>query len=322
MINTIKSFLRNHFGFSRSETNGLLLLLPIIFFSVFSPLILKKALNSYSNNVIYDKKAAIAWKKGLEAKLIVAENEIINSSVNYQSSSQSVLAPKRFNFNANTVNYNQLVSLGFSNKVAKNWTNYLKANGNFKNESDLSKIYGISQSKLKSLTGFIKYDYEQSKKKKKPIQKATDHKRKVYLKNKFTKPIIVEGNLNLTNASDLMKIRGIGERISERIIKFRDQLGGFHTMEQLNEVYGLDSIIINQVKSNFFLKDSIQIKIPINSINTEDLASHPYFGKKLAKIIINYRKHHGSYQAVKDLSKIHIISDSLLSKMTPYLQID
>ena len=174
------------------------------------------------------------------------------------------------------------------------------------------KVYGMDSILLSSLQSHIRF----------PI-KNLDQAEEQLKKNKF-KPFKItfnETNLNTTEREDLKKISGIGEKLSERIIKFRDKLGGFHSLKQLNEVYGLDSLVIQKIGTHFHLNDSIK-RIAINQINEKELAYHPYFSYKIARVIVNYRKQHGHFQKPDDLKKIHIINDSIVSKISPYIQFE
>ena len=51
--------------------------------------------------------------------------------------------------------------------------------------------------------------------------------------------VVKKINLNTATAEDLMTIKGIGKTYAQRIIEFRDAIGGFTYMEQLKEVEGV-----------------------------------------------------------------------------------
>lgn len=46
-------------------------------------------------------------------------------------------------------------------------------------------------------------------------------------------------NLNTASEDDLQKIKGIGPKTAERIIKYREEIGGYKKTEQLMEVEGI-----------------------------------------------------------------------------------
>ena len=46
--------------------------------------------------------------------------------------------------------------------------------------------------------------------------------------------------LNEADTLTLKKIPGIGSTFARRIVRYRELLGGYYTVEQLAEVYGID----------------------------------------------------------------------------------
>jgi len=129
----------------------------------------------------------------------------------------------------------------------------------------------------------------------------------------------VSFDINTANQSQLKDIRGIGDVLSTRILKFRDKLGGFISKSQYEEVYGLSPTAISDLKNNTYIKSNFEPKkININSeINI--LGQHPYIGYKLAKAIVNYRKQHGEIKTIQELKKLNCINDGMYAKMHPYL---
>jgi len=312
MIKLIKSFIRNHFGFSRAETNGMVLLFPFLLLTIFSPFLINQYLEISNTKPVFDEKSAIQWKKELEKKVIILKPTKKKQAFFYKNSKKKKVTKRKFVFNPNKVTKKEIIELGFSQRVANNWSKFIAAGGKFYEQKDLMKVYGIDSTLLSSLESFVQFP-----------KNAVDPTKEEFQKKDF-KPFKIafkETNLNSTDREDLKKISGIGDKLSERIIKFRDKLGGFHSMRQLNEVYGLDSTIIQKIGSHFHINDSIN-RIFINQISKKELANHPYFSYKTAQVIVNYREQHGHFQKPDDLKKIHIINDSIVSKISPYLQFE
>ena len=87
----------------------------------------------------------------------------------------------------------------------------------------------------------------------------------------------------------LNEINGIGEVLAGRIVKFRDKLGGFYIVNQLQEVYGLS--VENYNRMSPFLKVDIE---KIKKVNAQiatfnQLKSHPYVSWEMAKLIVTER---------------------------------
>ncbi|WP_370090209.1 ComEA family DNA-binding protein [Ekhidna sp.] len=126
-------------------------------------------------------------------------------------------------------------------------------------------------------------------------------------------------DLNLATAEELQKVRGIGPAYSERIVKYRDILGGFSDTTQLREVYGLKEETIAELLTHFEIKAPVS-KIDINSDSLKVLANHPYISYDLAKIIINYRREHGDIETADDLKKIKALDERTFLRLKPYLE--
>lgn len=132
------------------------------------------------------------------------------------------------------------------------------------------------------------------------------------------KPIVLS-DLNSASAEELQKIKGIGPSYSERIVKYRDLLGGFSEEDQLAEVYGLEEDVVSKLLEQFSIQSEVK-KIPINSDSLKILAKHPYISYDMAKIILNYRKAHGDFEKLEDLMKIKTIDENIFLRLKPYLE--
>lgn len=126
-------------------------------------------------------------------------------------------------------------------------------------------------------------------------------------------------DISRADTTQLQQIRGIGSKLSLRIIKFRDKLGGFYRLEQLKEVYGLKPEVVDRLLSTCYLLDSSVVQIPINTASEKELAAHPYISYKLASVIVNYRHAHGPYRSENDLAKIRMLATPERKKLVPYI---
>lgn len=129
-------------------------------------------------------------------------------------------------------------------------------------------------------------------------------------------------NINEASALELTSLKGIGEVYSQRIVKYRDKLGGFYDINQLREVYGLQDIDMQYFESKTTLGGKSVQKININSATTEQLSEHPYINYKLANQIVNYRNKVKAYDSIQETIKLYVMNDSVYNKLLPYLTID
>jgi competence protein ComEA len=127
-------------------------------------------------------------------------------------------------------------------------------------------------------------------------------------------------DLNQADTTILKSVYGIGSALASRIVKFRNGLGGFIRVEQLREVYGLDTAVVTQLmRCSYIAEDFQPQKINMNTSDEKMLASHPYVNRSLAKAIVSYRFQHGAFREVRELEKISLITPDAAGKLIPYL---
>jgi competence ComEA-like helix-hairpin-helix protein len=114
---------------------------------------------------------------------------------------------------------------------------------------------------------------------------------------KSVKPISIE--LNSATIEELMQLKGIGEKLSERILKHREKLGGFYRIEQLGEVYGISPELVENLSPQILVNTASVKKISVSSSDFKTLVSHPYIDKTIANRILNCRKQGNATSADK-----------------------
>lgn len=300
-MKNLKRWIRNFFGFSRSQTNGFVGLLVIISFALFSKpayhaWVASRPLDFSNDRKVLDSLTLMWEKVNMEKGKIPMDEDI---------------AKRLFKFNPNSVTEDELQALGFSAGLRKSLLNYRSKGGQFRVRSDLKKLYGMDSAFYKSLYPFIQ------------LPEMTSYSKAILEEKNEIKKKPVAFNLNEADTSQFQQVYGIGPVLAKRIVKYRERLGGFVRNEQLHEVYGLDSVVIKKLLSSSFLPDNGSLrKLNINTADERLLSSHPYFSKKIAKVIVSYRFQHGNYQSVDDLRKITILEDKFVDKIYPYLTVE
>ncbi|MEL7247762.1 MAG: helix-hairpin-helix domain-containing protein [Bacteroidota bacterium] len=215
-------------------------------------------------------------------------------------------------FDPNEQNQESLLALGLSKRVARNWVNYLEAGGRFRQAVDIQKVYGLAPADFERLLPFVEILDSKAE------WAATEAVPEVALPSSYDKvdhQFVVD--INQASAKEWQRLRGIGPAYSQRIVKFRDKLGGFHSIEQVQETYGLpDSVyqaILLQLRPSPIFK-----QLPINQATVEDLAAHPYLYYQDARAIVRYREEHGPFHSALDLKQLYALEPQTLSKMEPY----
>ncbi|EOR92537.1 hypothetical protein ADIARSV_4342 [Arcticibacter svalbardensis MN12-7] len=202
---------------------------------------------------------------------------------------------------------------------------YEDKGGSFRKKEDLQKIYSISTFEYAHLepyiripetsynnTSFKRNDYAGSK-----ANPDYHYVKKNYPPNAKRELRVVE--LNAADSAQLVDIIGIGPVLAVRIAKYRDRLGGFHTKEQLQEVFGIDSLKYAEIKNQVRVEQGSLHQLNINTATFEDLKKFPYFSYKQINALIQYKKQHGEYHSIDDLRQISILNSEILLKIAPYL---
>jgi len=129
-------------------------------------------------------------------------------------------------------------------------------------------------------------------------------------------------DINKANASELREIHGIGPVLSERIIKFRDRLGGFQVKEQLYDVYGLDKLVAERVFKYFIILEKPQVHtININKASVKEIASLVYLNRKVAERIVMFREQQGPFESLAELTKIEDFPSNKIDRISLYLSL-
>ena len=219
-------------------------------------------------------------------------------------------------FDPNTASENDLLSLGLDEKTVKILLKFREKGGRFRTKEDLKKVYGFSDIDFLRLNAYVQIAENQ------PIAKEGIN---ITQNNNFTKKAEVAESkpvdLNQANLDDLLALRGIGRTFATRIIEHRERLGGFSSLNQLKEVYGLPDSTLRNISPFLRLTTSSLRKILINKASIETFA-HPYLARKQAEAIIRYRVNHGAFKNMEDLMKVGVLTELAGEKLKPYLIFD
>lgn len=305
MLRFLRQWITDTLGFTKSEANGILILAVLIVAIAVLPRI-------YLHNTKYTPEGFNGGDPDLKKLGDELSASIIRKEASEEEESTEAVAVRAYPFDPNTVSKDQLIELGFSEQVSHNLVNYRRSGGSFYIKDDLRKIYGIPEDRVDQLWDYIMLPEVRPQQKTTAIPVANIEKEK-------EEKLRIE--LNTTDESALQQISGIGVKLSARIIKYRDLLGGFHTLDQLDEVYGLKPEVIEVLKNASVINTPIK-PINLNADSASQLYKHPYIDYNIAYAIVNYRTQHGDFDSVAQLRDIKIISDSLYQKIYLYLSLN
>ena len=217
----------------------------------------------------------------------------------------------KFDFDPNTISYDSLLLVGIGKRAARNWTKYISNGGKFRIKNDIKKIYNLKEEDFNRIKNHLLLPDS--------IEASKSFATKKDFKKKYYAQTDLHIELNSCTADDLKKLNGIGEKLSKRIVKFRDKLGGFYSIEQLKEVYGLPLETYEKIKGYLTLDKNKIKKLKINIEDKKSLTVFPYINYRLAIQLCNYRKQHGYFEGIDDIRKIKTIDSTKIKKIEPYL---
>ena len=269
-------YLKSHFWYNRSQRNGILFLVFIIvilqltyFFVDFSSND-KTELNS---NIIAQFQIEIDSFKKIEI-----ENR----------------KPKIYPFNPSFLTDYRGYQLGMSTEEIDRLLQH-RNNGKYVNSTqEFQQVTKVNDSLLKTIQPYFKFpDW------------VVNKNAKASKKQRVNEGKIPKQDLNSATAIELTSVNGIGEKLSQRIINYRNKLGGFSLNDQLFEVWYLDKDVAEKVLKRFTVIDKPIIeKINVNTSTFKEVLSIVYIDYELTKKIFNYRDEVAELQSIEELKKI------------------
>jgi DNA uptake protein ComE-like DNA-binding protein len=201
-----------------------------------------------------------------------------------------------FPFNPNTMTEEEGRMLGLTESQIRNILNYRDKGGRFRIQSDLGRLYTISEEDYLRLEPYI------------DLPKQRQEKGKTYTDGYGDpRPAPMEiphVELNTVDSATLVELPQIGPYIAMRIIEYRERLGGYADLEQLREVKGVDSTRFDIITPSIETGDQELRKIDVNRDDFRTLVRHPYLNYEQVKRIFNQREKRGMIKNWKQLEAL------------------
>ncbi len=311
-----EQFSKDYFTFSRKERRGSIVVVILIFCMTMAPLFFSYFVQE--DRVDHSEFALeIAQLKIDSSQRKYAgynDPEFANDhSFEYSRKKEAVV----FYFDPNTATVAEWVKLGVKEKTATTIQKYIAKGGKFYKPEDIRKIWGLHKRDADRLVPYVTI------KKQLPQYAVYEKKEEIErLPNSYKSKEFRNVEINAADTTSFKTFPGIGDKLSQRIINFRDKLGGFYSIEQVGETFLLPDSTFQKIKP-FLLLDEISLqKININSATMDELKNHPYIRFHVANAIIQYRSQHGNFTSIEGIKKIMIVTDSIYFKVAPYLVFD
>ena len=221
-------------------------------------------------------------------------------------------------FNPNTADSAELISLGLSPYVARNILKYRRMGGVFRKAEDFAKIYGIQHEQYVRLKPYIQI----------PLQKNDfvherilpgfeDSQLGKALSSSRTEDVAID--INRIDTTTLLQVKGIGRVTADRITKYRNRLGGFYSIKQLEDIKGIYPDVLMRLQSILKVDTSLIVKINVNKASLEKLRAHPYLSFYQAKVIVELRKARSVIRNINELSDFKEFSAIDIERLKWYL---
>ena len=289
--------MKSHFLFTQKQRSGIFLLLVLIvifqcvyFFVDFS-----------SEDIIVDEKELESFQQEIDSLRLakIEKNK-----------------PKTYPFNPNFITDYKGYTLGMSVKEIDRLLKFREQNKWVNSAKQFQQVTKVSDSLLTTISTYFKFpDWVTNPKPKNTF---------TYQNNNTPKSFSEKADLNTATAIQLKKVNGIGEKLSQRIIKFRNKFdGGFIADVQLQDIYGLSPEVIVRVLNQFTVKTPRQIvKYNLNAVTSEQLVTIQHIGYELAYEIIEQRTLREGYKSFKELTKVKGFPINKIEIIKLYLTLD
>ncbi|QNF32311.1 helix-hairpin-helix domain-containing protein [Adhaeribacter swui] len=318
----IERWLRNYFHFNRQETSGFILLIFGLIVIVCLPYFWPNRQPAYDPTL--DRQILDSLAAQLKTSPYENRNYAYNRP-NRKAAPVKPIPPELLQpFDPNSLTQAQWEKFGLPSYVAKRLLTYRDKAQGFKYKDQIKRIYGFPPELYAQLEPYItlpesrpNQSYADARERASAYPTYANKPRTAYSRERNR---LQPFDINTADTTQLKKLRGIGTKLAARIVKFRDKLGGFKSVDQLQEVYGLPPEMVDSLRKYTFVGDTfVGIRLNINSATVDQLQQHPYLGYKLARHIVAYRTQHGPFVSLEDLRKIKTIDEATFQKVKPYL---
>ena len=242
-------------------------------------------------------------------------------------------------FDPNKFSYEELREAGLPKEVAVGvvrWRSYGKV---YRVKEDLALVSGMTDSLYAVLKPFIVIDpsvaakpkeYERKERGEYSAKKPQSEQSQLSKTDSLSKPKpakeepsfahsepLVE--LNSADTTALISVRGIGSKSAAEIVKYRDLLGGYHSVEQISELKCVTEQNYEKILQQIYC-DSCEIrKIDINFAAPKVIARHPYVSAAALRKIIRQRQLKGGWSRIEEMVEDNILSEDEAKRLAPYL---
>ncbi|MBO9620287.1 MAG: helix-hairpin-helix domain-containing protein [Niabella sp.] len=304
-----KTLIKEYLQFTKKEQLGLVALLTIILVFTILPFINFRQATIEKDPVIENAVAELKNKTPKEDD--VADNSYDRDDHNSRPFAAAQPKGRLFNFDPNTIDESGWKELGLRERTIRTILNYRSKGGHFRKPDDLQKIYGLRTDEFERLKPYVVISGQQVSNQSRTFQKPDAPS---YPPRKAVSSI----DINTADTSAYIALPGIGSKLAARIVNFRNKLGGFYSIEQVGETYGVPPETFERIKPFLQTGAGGIKKLNINAATYEELNAHPYISGKLAYLIIKQRKT-APIRSAEALEELIAQTNDSFDKVAPYI---
>ncbi len=316
-----KRFINDYLSYTRKERIGIFVLLGLIIICLLIPFLYPYFIyqKQYDHKEFNNEIARLKFRQSdssINKKYPIKNfnEDFLDYAGPSDKNNYAKLQAEVFYFDPNTATVEEWKRLGVKDKTVATIKKYLSKGGYFKKPQDISKIWGLSPDDIKRLLPYVSIEDKHSEYVKSNFEDFT--KKSIYVPKSLTAI-----DINYADTTAFIALPGIGSKLAQRIINFRDKLGGFYDVNQVAETFGLPDSTFQKIKSRLVVTNSSLKNININTALLDDMKAHPYIRYSMANAIIQYRAQHGNFSSIADIKKIMLVTDEIYKMVEPYLTV-
>ena len=240
-----------------------------------------------------------------------------NKSYNY--SGYTPKKAERFTFDPNTADSTQLLRLGLQPWQVRNIYKYRAAGGIYRKPLDFAKLYGLTVKQYRELEPYIRISSDYLPASTLVNEKAGYTRKEPKDTNVYQHPIKIKATehivLNTADTTSLITIPGIGPYYARKIVQYGNRLGGYVSVDQLDEIDDFPT----EAKKYLVVNNPSPKKLNVNQLSLNELKRHPYINFYQAKAITDYRRLHGAIKSLNELRLIKDFTPEAIKRLMPYV---
>lgn len=218
-----------------------------------------------------------------------------------------------FPFDPNTADSTALLRLGLQPWQVRNIYKYRANGGVYSKPSDFARLYGLTVKQFRKLEPYIRIspDYLPAStlvEREKPMRDTSLYPMKL----KETERIA----LNTADTTVLKRVPGIGSYYARSVVRYGERLGGYVSVDQLDEIDGFPT----ESKNYFYISNPQPKRLNVNTLTLSELRRHPYIGYYRARTIIEYRRLHGRINSLEELRFDRDFTPEAIARLSPYIE--